>query len=53
MSLDCFLRQHPSPDEESIRDLLNGHLCRCTGYTPIVRAAIGPRRNWQIRAEES
>jgi 2-furoyl-CoA dehydrogenase 2Fe-2S iron sulfur subunit len=40
MSLDCFLRQHPSPDEESIRDLLNGHLCRCTGYTPIVRAAI-------------
>jgi len=40
MSLDCFLRDHPRPDEESIRDLLCGHLCRCTGYTPIVRAAI-------------
>ena len=40
MSLDCFLREHPRPDEESIRDLLCGHLCRCTGYTPIVRAAI-------------
>jgi 2-furoyl-CoA dehydrogenase 2Fe-2S iron sulfur subunit len=40
MSLDCFLRQHPRPDEESIRDLLGGHLCRCTGYTPIVRAAL-------------
>jgi len=39
MSLDCFLREHPRPDEESIRDLLCGHLCRCTGYTPIVRAA--------------
>jgi 2-furoyl-CoA dehydrogenase 2Fe-2S iron sulfur subunit len=40
MSLDAFLRQHPRPDEASIRDLLNGHLCRCTGYTPIVRAAL-------------
>ena len=40
MSLDCFLREHPRADEESIRDLLCGHLCRCTGYTPIVRAAI-------------
>ena len=40
MSLDTFLREHPSPDEESIRDVLSGHLCRCTGYTPIVRAAL-------------
>jgi 2-furoyl-CoA dehydrogenase 2Fe-2S iron sulfur subunit len=40
MSLDGLLRQRPRPDEESIRDLLSGHLCRCTGYTPIVRAAL-------------
>jgi 2-furoyl-CoA dehydrogenase 2Fe-2S iron sulfur subunit len=40
MSLDGFLRQHKRPDEASIRDLLSGHLCRCTGYTPIVSAAI-------------
>jgi len=40
MSLDCFLREYPRPDEGSIRDLLSGHLCRCTGYTPIVRAAL-------------
>ena len=40
MSLDSFLRQHELPDEESIRDLLSGHLCRCTGYAPIVRAAM-------------
>jgi 2-furoyl-CoA dehydrogenase 2Fe-2S iron sulfur subunit len=40
MSLDCLLRDRPRPNEESIRDLLSGHLCRCTGYTPIVRAAI-------------
>ena len=40
MSLDSFLREHPRPDEESIRDLLCGHLCRCTGYAPIISAAI-------------
>lgn len=40
MSLDFFLRDHPTPDEHAIRDLLSGHLCRCTGYTPIVRAAL-------------
>jgi 2-furoyl-CoA dehydrogenase 2Fe-2S iron sulfur subunit len=40
MSLDGFLRENPQADEQAIRDLLTGHLCRCTGYTPIVRAAI-------------
>ena len=40
MSLDVFLRNHPAPDEYAIRDLLSGHLCRCTGYTPIVQAAL-------------
>lgn len=40
MSLDYFLRKNPRPDETAIRDLLTGHLCRCTGYTPIVRAAL-------------
>ncbi|MGB7120055.1 MAG: 2Fe-2S iron-sulfur cluster-binding protein, partial [Bradyrhizobium sp.] len=39
MSLDNFLRENPRPTEQEIRDLLTGHLCRCTGYTPIVRAA--------------
>ena len=40
MSLDHFLRNNPGPSEEAVRDLLTGHLCRCTGYTPIVRAAM-------------
>jgi CO/xanthine dehydrogenase FAD-binding subunit/aerobic-type carbon monoxide dehydrogenase small subunit (CoxS/CutS family) len=26
------------PDEREIRELLSGHLCRCTGYEPIVAA---------------
>jgi 2-furoyl-CoA dehydrogenase 2Fe-2S iron sulfur subunit len=40
MSLDYFLRETPQPSEQEVRDLLTGHLCRCTGYTPIVRAAM-------------
>ena len=40
VSLDGFLRENPRPDERAIRDLLTGHLCRCTGYSPILRAAL-------------
>jgi 2-furoyl-CoA dehydrogenase 2Fe-2S iron sulfur subunit len=40
MSLDHFLRENLRPTEREVRDLLTGHLCRCTGYTPIVRAAM-------------
>jgi 2-furoyl-CoA dehydrogenase 2Fe-2S iron sulfur subunit len=40
MSLDVFLQSNSNPSEQKIRDLLSGHLCRCTGYTPIILAAI-------------
>ncbi len=40
MSLDALLARHPDADEAGIRDVLTGHLCRCTGYAPIVRAAL-------------
>jgi 2-furoyl-CoA dehydrogenase 2Fe-2S iron sulfur subunit len=40
MSLDDFLRSHPDPSEPELRDMLSGHLCRCTGYSGIVAAAL-------------
>jgi 2-furoyl-CoA dehydrogenase 2Fe-2S iron sulfur subunit len=40
MSLDHYLRTHAAPTEADIREYLGGHLCRCTGYVPIVRAAL-------------
>ena len=40
MSLDALLRQRPEPTEAEIREFLSGHLCRCTGYGPIVKAAL-------------
>jgi carbon-monoxide dehydrogenase small subunit len=33
-----LLNENPSPNEEEIRDGLEGNLCRCTGYQNIVKA---------------
>jgi 2-furoyl-CoA dehydrogenase 2Fe-2S iron sulfur subunit len=40
MSLSDYLEKQAAPDEAAIRAMLSGHLCRCTGYTGIVRAAL-------------
>ena len=40
MSLDWYLTQTPDPDEAQLREFLSGHICRCTGYVPIVAAAL-------------
>ncbi len=28
------------PTEQEVREMLSGHICRCTGYTPIVKALM-------------
>ncbi len=33
-----LLREHPEPDEATIREALSANLCICTGYVNIVRA---------------
>jgi 2-furoyl-CoA dehydrogenase 2Fe-2S iron sulfur subunit len=40
MSLDSYLRAQPDPSEDEVREFLGGHLCRCTGYVPIMAAAM-------------
>ena len=40
MTLDAWLESRPAPDEAEVRALLSGHLCRCTGYSGIVAAAL-------------
>lgn len=44
MSLDAYLRDHSEPSEAELRECLSGHLCRCTGYVPIVAAALDTAR---------
>jgi carbon-monoxide dehydrogenase small subunit len=38
MSAIDLLKRHPNPDERTIREELEGNLCRCTGYHNIVKA---------------
>lgn len=38
MAAADFLGREPDPTREAIADMLSGHLCRCTGYAPIVDA---------------
>ena len=38
MSAKALLDKNPHPTEQEIKDVLEGNLCRCTGYIPIVEA---------------
>ncbi len=38
LSALALLRKNPDPTEEEIRRGISGNLCRCTGYTKIVKA---------------
>jgi carbon-monoxide dehydrogenase small subunit len=49
MSLTELLRDNPDPSEVEVRDVLSGNLCRCTGYSGIVAAALDAAR--KLRAE--
>jgi 2-furoyl-CoA dehydrogenase 2Fe-2S iron sulfur subunit len=38
MSFTDFLSRNPKPTEDELRDVLSGHICRCTGYAGIMAA---------------
>jgi carbon-monoxide dehydrogenase small subunit len=40
MSAAELLANNSVPDEQTVREMLSGHLCRCTGYTNIVTAVL-------------
>jgi 2-furoyl-CoA dehydrogenase 2Fe-2S iron sulfur subunit len=44
MSATQFLAENPDPTEAAVRDMLSGHICRCTGYYPIVAAILDAAR---------
>jgi 2-furoyl-CoA dehydrogenase 2Fe-2S iron sulfur subunit len=40
MSFTDFLRRVPDPTESQVREVLGGHLCRCTGYHGLIQAVL-------------
>lgn len=38
MTVVPFLKKHPRPTEEEIREAIDGNICRCTGYENIIQA---------------
>jgi carbon-monoxide dehydrogenase small subunit len=44
VSAAALLAENPTPTEDEIRAALAGNLCRCTGYTNIVRAVAAAAR---------
>ena len=39
-SVSHFLAACPNPSESEVRDMLSGHICRCTGYEGMIRAIL-------------
>jgi aerobic carbon-monoxide dehydrogenase small subunit len=40
MSAVALLNENPCPSEEEVRAAIQGNLCRCTGYSKIVKAIL-------------
>jgi aerobic-type carbon monoxide dehydrogenase small subunit (CoxS/CutS family) len=45
-TMHAFLTEEPDADEERIRDVLSGNLCRCTGYVQILEAVMDARASY-------
>ena len=40
MSLTALFRTTQHPSEDQIREFIQGHICRCTGYQQMIEAAL-------------
>lgn len=43
MALTSLLERHPNATDDQIEEVIDGLICRCTGYLPILKAAISAR----------
>lgn len=48
----ALLTEEPDADEDRIREVLSGNLCRCTGYIPIIEAVLEARDAYAHKDEQ-
>src|ERR1700722_4668792 len=48
----ALLTHEPNADEDRVREVLSGNLCRCTGYIPIVEAVLDARSHYARSGEK-
>ncbi len=53
MSATDYLAANPDPSEDEVKDMLSGHICRCTGYYPIVAAILDAARELRAAKQDS
>lgn len=53
MALHALLNEHPYADEDEIREVLGGQLCRCTGYHSILRSAMSAAADARAGSSEA
>jgi len=49
MTAKYYLDKHPKPRSEEVREMLEGNICRCGGYTKIVEAIVAASRRIEAR----
>ena len=49
MMATALLRENPEPDAREVAEYMEGNICRCTGYEPIIAAVLDAAA--RIRAE--
>lgn len=45
VSTSALLAKHPSPSDEQLMDTLEGNICRCRGYQPIIQSIHAALKN--------
>jgi aerobic-type carbon monoxide dehydrogenase small subunit (CoxS/CutS family) len=43
-----LLEREPNASEERVREVLSSNLCRCTGYTPILKAVLAAQEELRL-----
>ena len=49
----ALLTEEPDADEDRIRDVISGNLCRCTGYLPIIAAIVDAQAAYRDMQREA